>query len=98
MKMDGNIPTAQSNLPEGAKARIGKGHITGDIVYSPDGARLGVASAIGIWVYDAKTYQELILLAGHTHSVFSVAFSPDGQTIASGSRDSTIRLWDARNG
>ena len=28
----------------------------------------------------------------------SVAFSPDGQTLASGSSDSTIRFWEVENG
>ena len=35
------------------------------------------------------------LLTGHTHSVRSVAYSPDGQHIVSGSADKTIRIWDA---
>ncbi|MDE0427730.1 MAG: dockerin type I domain-containing protein [Candidatus Poribacteria bacterium] len=43
-------------------------------------------------VADALT--ERTTLTGHTSSVYSVAFSPDGQTIASGSGDNTIRFWD----
>ena len=35
---------------------------------------------------------------GHTDPVNSVAFSPDGQHIVSGSDDVTIRVWDAMTG
>jgi WD40 repeat protein len=37
-------------------------------------------------------------LNGHTAWVWSVAFSPDGTTIASGSNDTSVRIWDAATG
>ncbi|MEH2395791.1 MAG: hypothetical protein V7K21_30510, partial [Nostoc sp.] len=37
-------------------------------------------------------------LTGHSNCIRSVAFSPDGQTLASGSSDNTIKLWDVRRG
>jgi hypothetical protein len=35
---------------------------------------------------------------GHTGPVLSVAFSPDGKQIASGSNDTTVKVWDASTG
>jgi WD40 repeat protein len=37
-------------------------------------------------------------LEGHNHSVRSVVFSPDGQRLASGSDDETVKIWDAMSG
>ena len=88
----------QLDPPEGAKARLGKDHITSNITYSPDGTRLAMASSIEIWIYDAHTGEELTLLTGHVGWVLSVSFSPNGAILASGSGDHTVRLWDANTG
>ncbi len=37
-------------------------------------------------------------LAGHNDRVSAIAFSPDGNTLASGSFDKTIKLWDTQTG
>jgi WD40 repeat protein len=38
------------------------------------------------------------LMSGHTHKISGIAFSPDGQILASGSEEGTIILWDAASG
>src|SRR5690242_9384744 len=42
--------------------------------------------------------QTLSTYRGHAAAVFSVAWSPDGTAIASGSTDTTVQVWDALNG
>ena len=37
-------------------------------------------------------------MEGHTDTVNSVCFSPDGKTIASGFCDNTFRCWDVKDG
>jgi WD40 repeat protein len=41
---------------------------------------------------------ELLIQIGHVRSVNSVAISSDGKTLASGSHDKTIKLWDVSSG
>jgi len=93
------VAHTQFSLPEGAIARIGKGSV-GAGTYSPDGSTFAVGSSIGIWLYDTKTFQELELIRGQRSWFSSIAFSPDGSTLATGGgdMDRTVRLWDVATG
>ena len=92
------------NLPDGAIARLGKGGVSYDnrgVAFSPDGNRLAVATSMGVWLYDAETFDEIALLTGHKEAVTAVAFSPDGTKLASVSGfhfPGTLKLWDVKIG
>ena len=82
---------AKWDLPEGAKARLGKGY-AGGLKFSADGNRLMVQNSVGIWVYDAHSGVELDLLTDNL-SVY-LAVSPDGSTVSSWGPDETVYLWN----
>ncbi|WP_217246910.1 trypsin-like peptidase domain-containing protein [Streptomyces sp. AC602_WCS936] len=76
-----------------------------DLVISPDGRTLAV-SIIGsgvsasdeseVQLWDLTEGRRTATLKGHTGQVTSLAFSPDGDTLATGASDATTRLWDVR--
>ena len=43
--------------------------------------------------WDANTGECLKTLKGHSEIVYSVAYSPDGKRIISGSADETVKIW-----
>jgi hypothetical protein len=49
-------------------------------------------------VWDTETGQEVLVLRGHTGSVWAVSFSDDGKLLASWSSDVTVRIWDIAAG
>ena len=55
---------------------------------------LVVAVLIGLWTSPLPAQQLIRTLKGHDSFINSIAFSPDGKTLASGGNDSKIILWD----
>jgi WD40 repeat protein len=60
------------------------------------GARRREFGEIKVW--DAETGQETLTLKDRITEAYSVAFSPNGRRIVSGSSDHTLKVWDAETG
>jgi WD40 repeat protein len=65
--------------------------------FSPDGLRIASVSYtdLTVRVWDVATGEEVAVLRGHEHHVYSAAFAPDGARIVTASRDGTARIWDS---
>ncbi|CAD8114850.1 unnamed protein product [Paramecium sonneborni] len=80
-------------------ANFVKCNLSGSIFENVDISGVNLNSALLLnckWKY--MKINELNKLDGHTRSVHSVCFSPNGTTLASGSWDKSIRLWDVKTG
>jgi WD40 repeat protein len=88
--------------PESAMAKLMDrsilGFAIGTVALSPDGRLLAHAQpgwkdgTIG--VRDVASWEELGQVMGHQGDITALSFSSDGKTLASGSRDTTVLLWD----
>jgi WD40 repeat protein len=76
-----------------------------DVAYSPAEPIVAAAGSDNtVKLYNAQTGQWLRTLSGHTDSVSAIAFSPDGEVIASGAggfdemHDASVKLWRVTDG
>jgi WD40 repeat protein len=71
-----------------------------DVAVSPEGKHVASAGEDGnvtIWNIEAEPKEERSFKA-HDAAVYCLAFSPDGQTLATGSVDKTAKLWNWQDG
>ena len=88
--------TAQWKLPDGAKARLGKGVIT-DMQLSPDGTQLAVASSTGVRIYDMNTGKENVILRKDNDLNGLLTFSSDGTTLVHTTGEKKCYVWNVEN-
>ena len=73
----------------------------GVLSWSPNEKYLAVCKGIidhAVVIYEVATWNIVYTYQDHTDSVHVVAWSPDGQYVASGSEDTTIRIWEPLTG
>ena len=73
---------------------------TGPVAISRDGARLasGGYKYTNLCIRRVAAPRERVYCEGHTSLLDSLAFSPNGLRLVSGSRDKTVRIWDVNTG
>jgi WD40 repeat protein len=71
---------------------------TRTLAWSPDGKQLAAAGGVdnNVRVWDITNGKLILTLQGHTGRVWTVLWSKDGKTLASGSDDRTVRTWSAQ--
>ena len=66
--------------------------------FSSNGDILAAGGLADVETWNLRTGEKIRTYSGHSESVRDVDFSPDGQTLISGSSDETIRFWNVSTG
>ena len=88
---------AQTGLPDGAYARLGKGNIN-VMRFTPDGTHLAVGTDAALLIYAIESRAETILSVGEKMKNQILAFTPNGKILAcTGKSEFVIKFWDWKN-
>ncbi len=85
-------------VPAGAQKDDKKKEDKAPSAVSPDGRLFATAKDRTIDILEAATQRTVARIQGHRDAVTTLAFSPDGKLLASGSRDKSVNLWDMPTG
>jgi WD40 repeat protein len=70
-----------------------------NLAFSSDGKTLAASWDRSVLLWDVASRKLLRKpLTRHTDTVLTLAFSPDGKILATGSRDRTVNLWNPASG
>ena len=68
------------------------------LAFSPDGGQLAIVTGYSVYIYGFTGGLLQRTIAGHSDSVNSVSWSPDGKLLATASNDNTVRIWNVSSG
>jgi WD40 repeat protein/serine/threonine protein kinase len=94
----GKLGLTRFNAESRTSAFLALFGLSGCLAFSPDGTKLAASSETDIYLWDLTDNHVAFTLIGHRQRVTSVAFAPDGKTLASGAEDGTVRLWHVATG
>jgi WD40 repeat protein len=106
--MDGTIKIHEAT--SGRETMSFPGHkVVGSLAFSPDGKYLASGDGLFSFATVGRNAHEVVIwdmtsgvakhtLYGHHGAIHAVAFSPDGESLASASQDGTVRIWNVTDG